>query len=141
MPSGCGRANTNRLPEPGTGAITEQRTPGRVSSRSTRWVPRLGRSRISGTSWPAQTPVALMTARARIVRVSPVRASVRTAPVAGRLADPHAGVHAGTLGRGGAGHGEDQAYVVLELAVPGEQRPAQPLPAYDGGERRASRWR
>ena len=80
MPSGWGRAKTNRLPAPGTGAITAQRTPGRVSFRSTRWVPRLGRSLISGTSWPAQTPVALMTARARIVRVSPVRASVSTAP-------------------------------------------------------------
>ena len=33
---------------PGTGAMIAQRTPGSVPRRSTRWVPRLGRSRMSG---------------------------------------------------------------------------------------------
>ena len=54
---------------------------------------------------------------------------------AGRLADPHAGVHVRAVGDGGAGDREHQACVVLELAVPGEQAAAQPVPAYDGGER------
>ncbi len=44
------------------------------------------------------------------------------------------GVHVCAVGGGGAGHREDEAYVVLELAVPGQDRAPQPFTAYDGGE-------
>ncbi len=68
-----------------------------------------------------------MTARARIVRDSPVRVSVSTAPVpVGSLTRTRV-CTLGALGDGGAGDGEHQAYVVLELPVPGEQSAAQPV--------------
>ncbi len=112
-----------------------QRTPGRVSLRSTRWVPRLGRSRISSTRSPAHTPVALITVLARTVRTRTGAGVGEDGAGAGRLAHPDAGVHVGTLGSGGAGDREDQAYVVLELPVPGEQATTQPVSSYDGSER------
>ena len=65
VPSGCGSTSTNRLLVPGIGANTDTVSPGRDSARSTRWVPRLGLRLTSSTRWPAQTPAALITTRAR----------------------------------------------------------------------------
>ena len=98
------------------------------------WVPRLGRNRISGTSWPAQTPAALMTVRARMVRDSPVRESVSVA------LSPRASLTLtrvctrAPLAAAVRATREHEAYVVLELAVPGQDRAAQPFTSYDGGE-------
>ncbi len=81
VPSGWGSTSTKRLVAPGTGANTETPRPGRLSLRSTRWVPRLGRSSTSSTRSPAQTPVALTTAFARTVPVTPVSSSRRSTEV------------------------------------------------------------
>ena len=135
MRSGCGSAKTNRLDDPGTGAMIAQRTPGRVSLRSTRWVPRLGRSRMSGTSWPAHTPVALMTAGpGSLLRLAGARVGEDGSGRRSASLDPHPGVHAGAVGDRRAGDREHQPGVVLELAVPGQDRATQALAAYDGSE-------
>ena len=88
VPSGWGSTMTNRLVSPGTGAKTLARSSGTESARSTRWVPRLGRRRMpsvrlpsSPRTWSAQTPAALMIARARTTTSSSVVSSrSRTSP-------------------------------------------------------------
>jgi hypothetical protein len=80
VPSGCGSTSTNRLASSGTGANTATVSPGRVSLRSTTWVPRLGRRLTSSTRSPAQTPVALMTVLARTLWSVPVSSSRSSTP-------------------------------------------------------------
>ena len=79
-PFGSGMANTYRLRWPGTGTVSAAVGCPSVDARSTMWLPREGRRRIPSTSEPAQTPVALITARARTVNSSPVRTSRARAP-------------------------------------------------------------
>ena len=65
----------------GIGTVTAARRPPNASADRTRWVPRLGRSRISGARVGAHTPVAFTTARARRLNVAPLTVSSTTASV------------------------------------------------------------
>ena len=135
VPSGWGRTITNRLVWPGTCAVTATRRPGRVSPRRTRWVPRDGRRATSSTRSPAQTPVALTTARAvtDAVRAGQLVAELDAGPGGGE--DAGAGADVGAVVGGRAGDRRDQPGVVLELAVPGQQAAAKPVAAQAGGQR------
>ena len=68
------------LREPGTGTVSDTSDEPNRAVSITRCVPRLGRSRTSGSSSPAQTPVALITARADTSNSSPVSVSRRRTP-------------------------------------------------------------
>ena len=101
------------------------RRPGRLPGRSTRWLPRLGRSVTSGTRPPAQTPVALTTPRALTVRLAAGQLVAQGHLGAGGVQHPRPGADVGAVPGGRARDGGDQPGVVLELAVPGEQAAAQ----------------
>ncbi len=74
-------AKTNRFSSPGIGMVSAATGLPNAAASNTRCVPRLGRSRSDGSSSPAQTPVALMTARAVTSNDSPVSVSVSRAEV------------------------------------------------------------
>ena len=99
---------------------------------NTRCVPRLGRSLIEVSTSPAHTPVALMTARADTSNDSPVRWSVRRTEVPVAFDARDTGQDARAVLGGGAGDRGDQAGVVDQLPVVGEQPAAQ--------ARRGARW-
>ena len=66
----------NRLVSPGIGIVSAAVGLPNVAASSTRWVPRLGRSRIDESTSAAHTPAALITTRAARSRVCPVNSSV-----------------------------------------------------------------
>ena len=99
------------------------------------WVPRLGRSRISGDQLAGPDAGGVDDgAGADGAGLAGAGVGERGAVAESASLDLDPRVHPGPVGGGGAGDREDEAYVVLELAVPGQDRAAQPLASYDGGE-------
>ena len=97
-----------------------------------------GAQRDLGDQVPAQTPAALTTvAGATVVRLAG-QLVAQLDPGAGRGQHPGAGADVGAVRGGRAGDGGDQPGVVLELAVPGEQRAAQAVRAEAGASWSAS---
>ena len=113
-----------------------------AAASNTRCVPRLGRNLIEESTSPAHTPLALITARADTSNDSPVQLvgqPHRGPPVASDAAT-RVRIARAVLG-GGAGDGGDQAGVVDQLPVIGEQPAAEAVAADRGdqldGPRRA----
>ncbi len=124
----------NRLREPGTGTVSDTSdSPNRAAS-ITRCVPRLGRSRTSGSSSPAQTPVALITARADTSNSSPVERVAQAHAGAGRVQRLDAGEDGCPVPGRRARHRDDEPGVVDELSVPAVDRAAKVLGAQRGGK-------
>jgi hypothetical protein len=133
VPSGCGSAITKRLVLPGTGAVTQTRRPGSDSPRSTRWLPRLGRSRTSARlAGPHPGGVHDHPGRDVGLGAGQLVAQPHARTVRGEYPGPGADV--GAVRRGRARDGHDQAGVVLELPVPAEQAAAQAVDLEAGRE-------
>ena len=133
-PSERGSANTQRPCSPGTGTLTAARGCPSRSARTSRCEPRLGRSSTAVVRASVHTPAATTVRRARTVNAAPVQASTASTPSSRRAVTSAYVSTLRAVGGGGAGDRDDQPRVVLQLAVPGQQRAAQPARRQRGRE-------
>ena len=122
-----GIANTQRPRSPGTGTLTAARGSPSRSARTSRCEPRLGRSvtAVGQRAGPDAGGDDRCAARGR-VNAAPVQAVDGVDAVLAQAGHLGVGQHPRAVRGGRAGDGDDQPRVVLELAVPAQQRAAQP---------------
>ena len=118
----------------GTGTLSMPASPPRLSRRTTRWVPRLGRSSMPPVSSPAQTPVGVDHRRARARRTR--RRSARRARGRHSRRPPprHSGSRPWRRGAPPSAPARPPAGHRPRAVRPTPQTPAQSLPIHAGRE-------